>query len=199
MPEPQMRGLTRWVNPTSETIKFTLHTGVGNPPFIKYEIPPNGSEYIATEYDYAIQHTDENGTIVGGHAPQLQRDGQKRVMHPSIDSKEQQLQAAEARAREALRSKDNAERELLVAKGQAAEIEIARRKEEQASADLATEQKRREAVEAELAELRAKLEAKLEAPPAPVELPAEASASPPAPEDTRPSGGSGGGKGSGRR
>jgi len=75
-------GNTTWKNPTDKPVKIKLFVSPGQ--HQTYEVPPNGSASIPSQFNNAI-HQCRNGQVVGGAAPQLVREGQTETLHPTLE------------------------------------------------------------------------------------------------------------------
>lgn len=73
---------TRWKNPTEHTVKFKVLVEAGQ--FQHVEIKPGEVKELPSSWDRAI-HDVRGGVVMGGHAPQLVREGQQATpVHSSI-------------------------------------------------------------------------------------------------------------------
>jgi hypothetical protein len=156
---PRAPGMTLWENPLGKpTAKLKLYLrppvitpNPGGPQFpgtvqdsgfFEAEILPGESIYVPTELDNAIQKKDSEGVVQSGACPWLIRNGERPVLHESLDPVEQQRLQAEIDAEKARIKAGEAEAERLKAEQLRADAErIQRETADRASADQAARDK----------------------------------------------------------
>ena len=117
--EPLVPQTSRWVNPTSDTLKVDIHVGgagARRSPYARYVWNPGETKELPVEFERALHVYSEDGTIVGGLAPQLRKVTEPDAkVHPALDVEAQAHKEALDSAQEALLAKKAADDALVIA------------------------------------------------------------------------------------
>ena len=108
--------MTEWKNPLTVPQRFILRMGPGPKGFEEVVIGPGEIVSLPSEFDRGIQRV-ENGVVVAGLAPLLERVGarEKPTLDPALDPFQAEARKLEAEAASALLAKQAADQALLLA------------------------------------------------------------------------------------
>ncbi len=89
--KPQEQTFTTWRNPLDRDVNLDLYVGshivngkTNHSPFHRYTVRAGETKQIPSEFDDAIAKLNENGVVVSGKAPFMQRVGVDTEVHPSL-------------------------------------------------------------------------------------------------------------------